>query len=184
MRCERCAYWHENNGKPQAQAYCTMKARVLAGHLEACANFRPRFDGDPLSQLRECANGDGCVGCPLDGCHMLLALIREVLAEYGEKGGDGVRFIDGDALENAIDRERQFLIKRQMLGAEHIIVHHARRLVEEAPTIDAIPVEWLEGMAENSQNLVMQAAIDFLLTVWRNTNCGAEMDGEQTAPPP
>lgn len=56
-----------------------MKARVLAGHLEGCANFRPRFNGDAVGQLRECVNGDGCVGCPLDNCDMLRALVREVL---------------------------------------------------------------------------------------------------------
>ena len=54
-----------------------------------------------------------------------------------------MRLIDGDALENAIDKERQILIEQGRPGAEHIVVHHARRLVEEAPTIDAIPVTWL-----------------------------------------
>ncbi len=63
-----------------------MKARVLAGHLEGCAHFRPRFNGDAVGQLRECVNGDGCVRCPLDSCDMLRALVREVLAKYGEKG--------------------------------------------------------------------------------------------------
>ena len=54
-----------------------------------------------------------------------------------------MRLIDGDALENAIDKRRQLLVEREMFGAEHVIVHHARRLIEEAPTIDAIPVTWL-----------------------------------------
>lgn len=58
------------------------------------------------------------------------------------------------------------------------------RNVDDAPAIDAIPVEWLEAMAENAKNPVMQAAIDFLLTVWRSVNHGAEMDGEQTTFPP
>lgn len=78
------------------------------------------------------------------------------------------RLIAAEALENAIDKERQTLIEQQRFGAEHVIVHHARRLVEDAPTIDAIPVEWLENQADNAKNLVVQAAIDYLLTVWRN----------------
>ena len=47
-----------------------------------------------------------------------------------------MRLIDADALEQAIDKERQILIEQGRPGAEHIIVHYARRLVEEAPTID------------------------------------------------
>lgn len=54
-----------------------------------------------------------------------------------------MNLIDKDALLGAIDKERQILIEQERLGAEHIVVHHARRLVEDAPTIDAIPVEWL-----------------------------------------
>ena len=60
-----------------------------------------------------------------------------------QDGGEGVRLGDLDALETAIDKEREILIEQGRPGAEHIVVHHARRLIEEAPTIDAIPVEWL-----------------------------------------
>lgn len=58
-----------------------MKSRVLSGRENGCEQFRPRFDGDPVAELRRCVNGDGCVGCPLDNCDMLRALVREVLAE-------------------------------------------------------------------------------------------------------
>ena len=60
-----------------------------------------------------------------------------------------MRLGDLDALEIAIDKERQILIEQGRPGAEHIVVHHARRLVEEAPTIDAIPVEWLDDRAND-----------------------------------
>ncbi len=63
-----------------------MKSRVLSGRENGCEQFRPRFDGDPVAELRECVNGDGCVGCPLDDCDMLRALVREVLAEIAERG--------------------------------------------------------------------------------------------------
>lgn len=63
-----------------------------------------------------------------------------------------MRLIDGDALENAIDKERQMLIEQERLGAEHIVVHHARRLIEDAPTIDAIPVEWLREKMDEADD--------------------------------
>lgn len=63
-----------------------MKTRVLSGRESGCEQFRPRFDGDPVSALRKCVNGDGCFGCPLDNCDMLRALVREVLAEASERG--------------------------------------------------------------------------------------------------
>ena len=57
-----------------------------------------------------------------------------------------MRLIDADALEIAIDKEREILIEQGRPGAEHIVVHHARRLIEEAPIVDVIPVEWLNSL--------------------------------------
>ena len=48
------------------------------------------------------------------------------------------------AVLDAIDNERKLLIEREQYGAEHVVVHHARRIIEELPAVDAIPVEWLK----------------------------------------
>ena len=57
-----------------------------------------------------------------------------------------MRLIDADALEAAIDKEREILIEQERFGAEHVVVHHARRLVEDAPIVDAIPMPWLDSL--------------------------------------
>lgn len=44
------------------------------------------------------------------------------------------------ALLDAIDNERKVLIEEKRLGAEHVIVHHARRIIEELPAVAAVPV--------------------------------------------
>ena len=51
-----------------------------------------------------------------------------------------MRQIDADALLDAIDRERETLIEEGRTGAEHVVVHHARRLIEDMPTVDAVRV--------------------------------------------
>lgn len=49
-----------------------------------------------------------------------------------------VRLINANALLRRIDEEREYLKARGQLGAEHILVHNFRELVETAPTVDAI----------------------------------------------
>lgn len=82
-----------------------------------------------------------------------------------------MRLGDLDALENAIDKERQILIEQGRPGAEHIVVHHARRLVEDAPTIDAIPVEWLEKKRKEALQEGMRPdevdAVEMVLWMWQ-----------------
>lgn len=48
--------------------------------------------------------------------------------------------ISREALLTAIDNERKMLIERGLPGGEHVVVHSARRLIEEAPSVDAVPV--------------------------------------------
>ena len=55
------------------------------------------------------------------------------------------RLIDTDTLASAIQFERDLMIERGQYGAEHILVHHFERILEDVPTVDAIPVEWLEA---------------------------------------
>ena len=47
-----------------------------------------------------------------------------------------MRPIDGDKLLEAIEKERQYLRSRGLYGAEHILVHNFRNLVEDAPTVE------------------------------------------------
>ena len=49
-----------------------------------------------------------------------------------------IRLINANALLRRIDGEREYLKARGQLGAEHILVHNFRELVETAPTVDAI----------------------------------------------
>ena len=48
--------------------------------------------------------------------------------------------ISRTAALDAIDHERELLIEREQYGAEHVVVHHARRMIEELPAVDAAPV--------------------------------------------
>lgn len=71
---------------------------------------------------------------------------------------------------DAIDCERKLLIERNQLGAEHIVVHHARRQIEELPAVDAIPVEWLrEKMRGYASSLksTETAALVMVMQMWQ-----------------
>lgn len=58
--------------------------------------------------------------------------------------------IDRGAAFEAIDHEREILLNQGRDGAEHVVVHHARRLIEDMPSIPAVPLdklcEWLAGI--------------------------------------
>ena len=47
-----------------------------------------------------------------------------------------MRLIDADALLEMVDKERQYLIARGQKGAEHILVHSFRDLINNAPTVE------------------------------------------------
>lgn len=49
-----------------------------------------------------------------------------------------MRLIDAEALLARIDEERKYLIERGQTGAEHILVHNFRDLVENAPTVKVL----------------------------------------------
>ena len=46
-----------------------------------------------------------------------------------------MRLIDADALLEMVDKERQYLIARGQNGAEHILVHNFRDLINNAPSV-------------------------------------------------
>ena len=47
-----------------------------------------------------------------------------------------IRLIDANALLKRVDEERKYLKERGQAGAEHILVHNFRELVEDAPTVE------------------------------------------------
>ena len=49
-------------------------------------------------------------------------------------------YIEREALLKAIDTERDRLVALDMIGAEHILTHNARRIIEEAPAADVVEV--------------------------------------------
>ena len=51
-------------------------------------------------------------------------------------------YISRTALLAKIDEERKHLLDLKMDGAEHIIVHHARRIIEDMPTVTP-KTEWI-----------------------------------------
>lgn len=47
-----------------------------------------------------------------------------------------MRSVDADAILEKIDKEREYLVARGQLGAEHILVKYCRDFVEDAPTVE------------------------------------------------
>ena len=97
---------------------------------------------------------------------------------------------------DALDNERKVLIEQERFGAEHVVVHHAWRLIEDLPAVDAAPVvhgRWVKmtgmmppeyhGHYECSE---CQWHMKGLRNSWTREeelaycpNCGAKMDGER-----
>lgn len=78
--------------------------------------------------------------------------------------------ISRDALLAAIDCERHCLIEQNRLGAEHVVVHNARRIIEDFPYVDAIPVEWLTRRmirADDESDFEMRDSICILADEWQ-----------------
>lgn len=62
--------------------------------------------------------------------------------ERGKKEGENEKCEDCISRTEAlrlIDEERQHLLRLNMDGAEHIIVHHARRIIEDMPSVTPQP---------------------------------------------
>ena len=58
---------------------------------------------------------------------------RDLLSEVSED------CISREALLAKIDEERKYLLTLKMDGAEHIVVHHARRIIEDIPPVTPQP---------------------------------------------
>lgn len=50
-----------------------------------------------------------------------------------------MRLIDAYELLKAVDKEREYLLARGQTGAEHILVHNFRDLIDNAPTVNDCP---------------------------------------------
>ena len=66
-------------------------------------------------------------------------------------------------LLSKIDAERKHLLNLKMDGAEHIIVHHARRIIEDLPSVTPQPKvgEWLEK----------EVISDKVIEEWQSARC-------------
>ena len=92
--------------------------------------------------------------------------------------------ISREAALAAIDNERNILIEQERLGAEHIVVHHARRLIEDLPAVDAAPVvhaQWVDIPYHTQWDQKMCSACGDYFCCQNSycPNCGAKMDGER-----
>lgn len=80
---------------------------------------------------------------------------------------------------DAIDHERDLLIEQKRFGAEHVVVHHARRLIEELPAVDAVPVVHGRWKKRKSWACYVCSKCSFEengATIYCS-HCGAKMDG-------
>ena len=79
--------------------------------------------------------------------------------------------ISKEAALAAIDHEREMLIEQRLIGSEHVVVQHARRLIEDMQTVPAVPLdklcEWLAGYAEPPLDAL--TICDNLFEAWKMT---------------
>ena len=96
---------------------------------------------------------------------------------------------------DVIDNERNILIEQERLGAEHIVVHHSRRRIEDLPSVDAAPMvhgRWQEKHVDYASDCAideLQSAKCSVCGLYHTApymyyfsdykfcpNCGAKMD--------
>ena len=98
-------------------------------------------------------------------------------------------------LLSKIDAERKHLLDLKMDGAEHIVVHHARRIIEDMPSVTPQPKigKWLEKEIHGDKVGEWQSARCSVCDKYHTTpymyyfsdynycpNCGARMEVEET----
>ena len=93
-----------------------------------------------------------------------------------------MRSVDADAILEKIDKEREYLIARGQIGAEHILVKYCRDFVEDAQTVEPERPrgEWIYNSDSNSITCSKCAC-----TIWSSDivdgnayfcpNCGVKM---------
>jgi hypothetical protein len=102
----------------------------------------------------------------------------EVVVELTKERGGMNRLIDADALSENLDKRRTYEIMNGRNKAYGKGVRDAMNDVDSAPTIDAIPVEWLR---EKMQKPLITSAnpFDYVLEAWEqdnshSPNCGPD----------
>lgn len=95
-----------------------------------------------------------------------------------------MNLVDKDSLLAKLEAERQYLVNRGHLAAEHHVVHHALRIVYDEPTVDAEPVRHGKWRIVNvpkkwgGATLRCTECNTGATRVWNYCpNCGAKMDG-------
>lgn len=71
-----------------------------------------------------------------------------------------MRLIDADALLESVDKERQYLIARGQKGAEHILVHNFRNLIDNAPTVERKPFATVTFDKDELERIVDERVIE------------------------
>ena len=111
--------------------------------------------------------------------------------EIGKKrmtrGEKRMSLISREAALDAIDKNRQDLLSLGMDGAEHILVHYGRRVIEELPSAERVG-KWIRHpevkniyggvyieCSECREKYVVQYVEDEKFC----RNCGARMEGEE-----
>lgn len=90
-----------------------------------------------------------------------------------------MRPIDADALREYLDKRRTFEAMDGRNKAYGKGVRDAMKDVDAAPTIDAVPVEWLRQKAEeNSHYAEPYFAFAYVLHEWQQTKSIEELQAE------
>ena len=74
-----------------------------------------------------------------------------------------MRLIDADALVNALSAAKD--TAPELLGRPIIDVSDMVRMIEDLPTIDAVPVEWIEKLSKH-KDMYTRASAQWVLGCW------------------
>lgn len=93
-----------------------------------------------------------------------------------------MKIINADAILAKIDKEREYLVARGQLGAEHILVKYCRDFIEDAPPVESPKGKWLRdkngfycsgcGARAAKDNYLMELRTNFC------PDCGIDLRGE------
>ena len=79
-----------------------------------------------------------------------------------------MRLIDADALHDALKAKQKWIVKRENMVNEGYSYDQVHFAIDDAPTADAIPVEWIEKIIEDIGNdSPYRPAIKWLLLTYK-----------------
>ena len=94
-----------------------------------------------------------------------------------------MELINKGALLKAIDTERENLIKQNLLGAEHILAHNFRQLVEDAPVVEERPTAKWEYNEVSMEYFCTNCHNPSIFLNPYCSHCGASMKEEKNGIP-